>query len=83
MIKRSLHEKIKNRLEIDEQEDLFDKIRETACRKGFQNEIHDRILVNHIAQSRNTSDLGVIYQKQSKVFERYYKRLTKFIESIH
>jgi len=77
-IKWSTKEQIKERLKMNINiEAMYKEIKGKVMLTAFQPEVNDRLELTHIAISRNPYDMGEIFQKISKMYERYYRKLVK------
>jgi len=77
-IGRALDDRIAERLQLNiDINKIYATVKKTVFQSAFQPEVRDKLELSHIAVSRNPFDLGVVFQKGSKLYERFYKKIIK------
>ena len=81
ILKKNLNDQIKERMKLlIDPEQLWADAKKNAILSAFQPEIIERLVLNHLAPARNPFDIGVIFVKISRIYERYYRKLMKELD---
>ena len=82
-IKQSLDSQIKKRMQFSiDPEKIWQTIKQKAVISAFQTEVREKLILNHKANSRNQFDVGEIFVKISKIYERYYQKLRNKVSKL-